>query len=177
MSSAGCNATFQRLGSTLTCAQGKAVLELGRGFSPSYDDQNAATGFATGANERGSKAWAGVRSGAPSGPVPSSMLSSPSGLVQAVHCLVDQLSPFSALQKPTARALKKKNIIIRDKLIISACDSSTRSCSEHHCCAGSLAFKGVATHAVTRLSNQNSVQVYCHYTLTSDSRDVRDYRC
>lgn len=105
----GCSATLQGLGGTLPCTQGKAVLELERGFSLSYDDQSAATGFATGANEHGSKAWAGVRSCAPNGPVTSSVLSSPSGLVQVVNCLGDQLSPFSALQKPIGRALKKKS--------------------------------------------------------------------
>lgn len=42
----GCGAAFQGPGGTLHCAQGKAVLELGRGFSPSYDDQSAATGLA-----------------------------------------------------------------------------------------------------------------------------------
>lgn len=112
----------------------------------------------TGASEHGCKDWAGVRSGAPNEPMPSSALSSPSRLLQDVHCLGDQQSPFSALQKPTARALKKHTIIIRDELIISACDSLTGSCSEHHCCAGSLAFKGVATQAITRLSNQNLLQ-------------------
>lgn len=115
------------------------------------------------------------------GPVQSSVLSSPSKFVQVVHRLEDQLPPFSALQKPTGRALKKKKkkkaLIIRDELILSACDSFARSCSKHDCCARSLASKGVATHAITRLSNQNLVQVYCHYTLTSDSRDVRDYWC
>lgn len=102
----GCGAAFQGPGGTLPCAQGKAVLELGRGFSPSYDDQSAATGLATGENEHGSEAWAGVRPGTPKGPVLSSVLSSPPGLAQVVHCLGDQLSPFSALQKPTARPLK-----------------------------------------------------------------------
>lgn len=151
----GCRATCQGLGYSLPWAQKKALLELRRRFSPSYDDQSAATGFATGTSEHGSKDWAGVTSGAPKGPVPSSALSS---RVQDVHCQGDQLSPFSALQKPNARALKKHPIIIRDELIISACDSFTGSCSEHHCCAGSLAFKGVATHAITRLSNQNLLQ-------------------
>lgn len=64
--------------------------------------------------------------------------------------------------------------MIGDELIISAYDSCTGSCSEHLCCAGNLVFKGVVTHAITRLINQNLVQVYCHYTLTSGNRDVRD---
>lgn len=77
----GCSTAFQGPAGTLPCAQGKPVLQLGIGFSPSYDDQSAATGFSTGPNQHGPKAQAGVRSGAPNGPVPSSS----SGLVQVVN--------------------------------------------------------------------------------------------
>lgn len=90
-------------------------------------------------------------------------------------CPIFSSSCAAPCRQPTGRTLKNPNIITREELIISV--THLPEAAVNTAAVLGVISKGVVTHAITRLSNHCSVQVYCHYILTSDSRAVGDCLC